>query len=475
MSTSLKHSLFVVGGLLGLFVLVAVTAQFVVDVDVYKPRLEAAASDALGMTVRINGRLGIAFFPGLRVTLEDVHIRNREADIFSAEQARIKIALLPLLRKDVRIQSIALKSPIISIERDQDGRFNFQNAEEAPGALPVLNLTNVSVVDGTVRYTDRQSVEGFDAGGCLLHASRLRLSGGERAGLGKTLSVAADVSCREIQTRAFTASDLAVSVQGNDGVLHFKPVTMRVFGGQGSGSVQVDLSAAVPHVRVDYALSRFRIEEFLNPVLPKKVLEGSMDFTVNLSMQGKTAHELKQTAEGEATLRGDNLTLEGRDLDRQISRYRRSQNFNLVDVGGVFFMGPLGLAVTKGYNFANLLAGKEGRSRITTFVSGWKVERGVAQAKDVALATNKNRIALKGGLDFVNEKFANVTVAVIDARGCATMRQKIRGPFQKPVLEKPNVLKSVAEPALKLLKQTGEILGGGSCDVFYAGSVAPPQ
>jgi AsmA protein len=250
---------------------------------------------------------------------------------------------------------------------------------------------------------------------------------------------------------------------------------MRIFGGQGSGSARVDLSAAIPHVHVDYALSRFRIEEFLKPFLPKKVLEGSMDFSVNLSMQGKTAHELKQTAEGEATLRGDNLTLDGRDLDREISRYARSQNFNLVDVGGVFFMGPLGLAVTKGYNFANLFAGKGGSSRVNTFVSGWKVERGVAQAKDVALATNKNRIALRGGLDFVNDEFTDVIVAVIDARGCATMRQKIRGPFQKPVVEKPNVLKSVAEPALKLLKQTREVLGGGSCDMFYAGSVAPPQ
>ena len=147
----------------------------------------------------------------------------------------------------------------------------------------------------------------------------------------------------------------------------------------------------------------------------------------------------------------------------------------IVDVGAVFFAGPLGLAVTKGFNFANLFTRKGGSSRIGTFVSGWKVDRGVAQAKDVALATNKNRIALKGGLDFVNDEFDDVIVAVIDARGCATVRQKIGGPFQKPVVEKPNVLKSVAGPAVKLLKQTRALMRGRSCDVFYAGSVAPPQ
>jgi AsmA protein len=475
MSQSLKHSLFIVGGLLGLFVLVAVTARLLVDVDAYKPRLEAAVSDALGMTVRIGGRLGIEVFPGLRVTLKDVHIRNRGADVLSAEEARIKIALLPLLRKEVRIRTIALKGPMISIERDQDGRFNFENAEEAPGALPALDLTNVSVVDGTLRYANRQSGGEFNADDCLLHADRLRLSGGESTGLWKTLSVAADFSCREIRTGHFMASDLALSVQGKGGVLDLKSVTMRIFGGQGSGSARVDLSATIPQVHVDYALSRFRIEELLKALLPKQVADGSMDLAVNLSMQGKTAHELKQTAEGEASLRGDNLTLEGRDLDRQISRYASSQNFNLVDVGAVFFAGPLGLAVTKGFNFANLVSGRGGSSRIGTFVSGWKVERGVAQAKDVALATNKNRIALRGGLDFVNDEFDDVIVAVIDARGCATMRQRIRGPFHKPVVEKPNVLTSAAGPALKLLKQTRKFLGGKSCDVFYAGSVAPPQ
>lgn len=39
-------------------------------------------------------------------------------------------------------------------------------------------------------------------------------------------------------------------------------------------------------------------------------------------------------------------------------------------------------------------------------------------AQDVAMATKQNRVALKGGLDFVNERFDNVTIALIDARGC---------------------------------------------------------
>jgi AsmA protein len=55
------------------------------------------------------------------------------------------------------------------------------------------------------------------------------------------------------------------------------------------------------------------------------------------------------------------------------------------------------------------------------------------------------------------------------------LNQKISGPFQKPVVEKPNILVSLAGPALKLLKKGRDILPGGKCEVIYAGSVAPPK
>jgi len=99
----------------------------------------------------------------------------------------------------------------------------------------------------------------------------------------------------------------------------------------------------------------------------------------------------------------------------------------------------------------------------------------VAHAQDVAMATNENRIALQGGLDFVKGRFDDVTVTLIDAKGCAKVRQKISGPFQKPVVEKPNILKSLAGPALKLLKKGRKLFPGGECEVIYAGSVAPPK
>ena len=475
MSKSLKSILFAIVGLMGLLILISVVLFFFVGTSGYKSRLERAASEALGMEVHVGGRLGIAFFSDLHVRLDDVHIRNREMEIASAKEANLEIALLPLLHREVRIRRIGLQRPRISIKRDRDGVFNFEKRKEAKGTFFTLALDNLSLTDGVFLYGDEQSGEGFEVGNFKLDLRSSQIAGGNSAELLKNLSFTAEFACREIRTKDLMFSDVKFTCKGKDGIFALNPVTMRLFGGQGSGSIGADFSGPVPHYSVRSSLSKFRIEEYLKTVSSKKVAEGSMDFSASLSMRGNTAKEIKQTAGGEVSLRGENLTLYGNDLDREFARFESSQNFNLLDAGALLFAGPLGLAVTKGYNFASIFQGSGGSSSIGKLFSDWKVERGIAQAKDVAMATKQNRIALQGRINFVDERFDDVTIALIDARGCARVQQKIRGPFRKPVVEKPNVLMSLAGPTLNLLKRAKDLFTGGKCEAFYTGSVPAPK
>jgi uncharacterized protein involved in outer membrane biogenesis len=560
MANQRKIALFAAGGLFALLLLAAVALVLFVDVNAHKPLLEAAASDALGMEVRIGGKLGIGLFPDFHITVEDVRIRNRGADVASAKETVLGIELLPLLHKELRVVKIGMKRPRISIEQDRDGKFNFERpeeeagkktSEEAKGPRLSLDVEKISLSEGALFHADKKTGEVLEAGGFDLDVSRLRLTGGKNQDLLSNLSFSAVFACKEfrkgslavtdlklriegkdgryvirpvtaarlvysgtggkvtadrlaldvenlavgdeekadllrrisfsgtagigeLRTEDLVASDLKSAIAGKNGVIDLDPVTMRLFGGHGSGSLRADLSGSVPQYNVRYSLSKFRIEEFLKTLSPKKTAEGSMDFTSNLSSRGKTANEMKRTANGEVSLRGENLTLDGVDLDRRVSRFEASQSFNLVDVGAFFIAGPFAPLITKGYNFAGLFKGSGGSSRIRGLVSDWKVERGIARAKDVAMATNENRIALTGSLDFVNERFDDVTVAVVDGKGCAKVRQKIRGPFREPEVEKVRFLKTVAGPVLKLFKQA-EKLFGGRCEVFYAGSLAPPE
>lgn len=475
MSKTLKAVTYAAGAIIGLIVLAAIALSLFLDINAYKPQLEAAAAAVTGMEVSINGRLGIGFFPGVRVTLEDVHIRNRGTELVTASKARIGVDFLALLNKSVRIRKVELEHPRFTIERGRDGRFNYERTDAVRSPLPGLNLAKLSFSDGTFRYTDRQSGKGFEAAGCSLDANRLQLAERDRPGIMKHLSVEAEVVCGAVRTQEHAASDLKMTVVGKRGVFDITPLTMRAYSGKGSGNLRADFTGAVPRYHLRYTLSQFHVDAFLKPMSPKNVPEGSADLSANLSMQGKTVRKMKQSMAGQVSLRGRNLILKGRDLDQEFARFESSQTFNLVDVGAFFFAGPVGLAVTKGYNFASILQGSQGRSEIRTLVSDWKVERGVALSRDVAIATNKNRVALQGGLDFVNERFDDVTVALIDDKGCIRAQQTIRGAFRNPVVENPSTLKALTGPVARLLKQVGRLFPGGECEVFYAGSVAAPK
>src|SRR3984893_17707714 len=473
MSKSPKLILLAAGGLVGALILIAVVALLILGVNA-KRQVQTLVSDALEMEVNVGGQLDIGVFPSLHITMDNVQIRNRGSEIASAAQASLGIELFPLLRKEVRMDRVGLKHVRISIERQRDGRFNFETRTELKRTFPPMDVAKVSLSDATLLYMDQQSGKGLEADSCDLDMRHLQLSKKKGAAPLEGLSFTAVLACGQIPTQDLLLSNVKFSIDGREGVFDLNPATMRVFGGQGSGNIRANFSRSVPEYHVRYSLSKFHLAEFFKTLSPRNVGDGPMDFSTNLSMKGKTTDEMVRSASGGASLHAQDLTLEIGDIDKQLSRYEFSQSFNLVDVGAFFFAGPLGLAVTKGYNFGSIFQSSGGSSQIRTLVSKWNVEHGVAQAKDVAMATKENRIALKGGLDFVNGRFEDVTVALMDEQGCRRVQQKIRGSFSKPEVEKPSILTSLAGPARKLLRQAKSLFGG-HCDVFYAGSVAPPH
>lgn len=474
MSKPLKFLLLAVAGCFALLILTAIALRLFVDPDVYKSRLQATASDILGMEVRIDGRLGIDIFPTLHLTLRDTHLRNQGTEFVSAKEITLGIELFPLFRREIRIDRIRLKQPTVSIERDQDGRFNFAGPQTGEGTLPDVDLVNVSLADGTLVYADKRSGTGYEAAGCDLDMPRLRISGGKSQELMNKLILTADLSCREIRGKDFMASDLRVAVTGKDGVFDLDPFTLHVFGAQGSGTIRADYSGTTPLYDIDYSLPQLDIAEIFKTRTAQKVSTGAMDFTAELSMRGNSIDELRRAAAGRLSLRGENLTFHGSDIDSEIARIKSTQRFSLVDAGAFLFAGPFGLAVTKGYDFANVLQGSGGSSEIRALVSDWKVTHGIAQTEDVAMATDHNRIALKGKVDFVNQRFDDLTAALIDTQGCAVMQQKIQGTFEQPEVAQTSALQALVGPAVGLLKKGKALLIDEKCAVFYSGSVAPP-
>ena len=123
MSTSMRRVLIALAAILVLIAAAALLGRHLLGANV-KSRLEADASEALGMEVKIGGAVALRFFPGLHVTLKDVRIRNQGAEVASVGEVKLGIELRSLLRKDLKTEEVKFKNARISIERDKSGHLN---------------------------------------------------------------------------------------------------------------------------------------------------------------------------------------------------------------------------------------------------------------------------------------------------------------------------------------------------------------
>jgi len=471
----IQIGVFGVGGLLLLLLVVALLLPRLIDTTAFKQSIAERISQATGLEVLISGDLQFSLFPGLRVRADSVQVGIDGNDIAVTQRLIVVIDLLPLLRKEARITSIIVQEPVITIARNADNEIVFRLPPTQTGTSSSLTLPHFSVVNGTVRYSDARAGSEYTALGCNIDADNILLAASSVGGMFANADVAAELACAELRHNTFSIGDLNVTMVGKQGSLHLDPITMNVFGAAGSASLHTDFTSTFPQHDLNLTLPQFQIEAFLSDLGAPQSIQGNMDFGTALSMQGSTLEALRQSVSGEFSLHGNQLVVIGIDIDDEISRYETSQNFNLVDVGAFLFAGPLGLMVTKGYDFVNVLQGTGTRSDIQFLASDWTVMDGVAQAQDVAMSTANNRLAMQGGLDFHGGQFVEVTFALVDTKGCAKLEQVINGSFRDPQVGNPGILRALAGPVISLLQQGLDLRQDNDCEPFYTGSVPAPQ
>jgi AsmA protein len=473
-----KKVLFITAGIITLVVFVGILA-LMINIKVFKPRIEAAASTALGMDVRIKGGIGIALFPGFGLTLKDVNMRNKGLDVVTIETMRIGLKLIPLARSEIKIIRVGLVKPVFSIVGSKNEMRNLEKPGR-PSWEKLLGVKKISISQGSLIYTDETSGEKIEVGDLNLSIRNLFPNGTDSSEPFKNISFTGDIRCKTLKIYNFTLTNLVMRATDEKGILDINPVNMNIFGGSGNGSIHVDVTGLSPHYSVIYTLNRVRIEELLQQYslkkIPRKTIEGLINFSADLTAMGKSVDEVKRSLNGNLSLNGENLMLYNIDIDALVTKYERSQNFNLVDVGAFLLAGPFGPVLTKSYNLTRLYQESQGgKGIIRKLVSDWKVKNGIAEARDVALASKKKRVAMKGGLNLINERFVDVTIAALDKRGCAVYSEKVHGSFHKPQIEKESVFKSITGSVTNPLEDAWKFIQGKKCTVFYSGSVAQPE
>jgi hypothetical protein len=137
-------SVIVIGGSLSLRFL---------DLDTYKAQIVAQVRSALKRDLRYaSGDFSLRFGPAF--TFTDVTIKEKDgvADFVKADALTIKIAIIPLLRKELVLSKMVLEHPAIELSRDRAGLFNISDLLTGPSHA---GIRSVELKKARIRFSDR--------------------------------------------------------------------------------------------------------------------------------------------------------------------------------------------------------------------------------------------------------------------------------------------------------------------------------
>jgi AsmA protein len=313
----------------------------------------------------------------------------------------------------------------------------------------------------------------IDIGSMNLSVSNVYFNSSKDSNPLATLYANGDFYSKKIRSNDLKVDDLNLKFSAVNGSYKMKSEMVKLLGKKAIGESEIVIKPFldIPEYAIYYRATKFKAEELLNTFSQDSLITGPLSLTMKINTLGTDWKAMVDNLNGILELNGQDLTFYGFDADEIMEKFKRSQSFNLVDLGAVMLAGPVGIAVTKGTDFARILAFNSGKKTfITKLVSHWNIKNGTFNIRDAAFSTNKNRFASKGFIDFMKENL-DLELALLNKKGCSVFSQRVYGNLNTPTLGKVQVMGTILSPVTNLVD---DILGT-DCEAFYSGSLKHPN
>lgn len=178
MGRVLKSLLLVIGGLIVLLVIGAVSFLLLFDPNDYRDDIAAEVKLATGRELIIEGDVEVSIFPWLAIEIGSTRLGNAagfgDEPFASFERARLSIRLMPMLiSRKLEVATADVDKLQLNLAIDNNGRSNWQDfidASEAMATVPVpesgdesesdsgaLDISGMEIRDAAIRYSDAQA------------------------------------------------------------------------------------------------------------------------------------------------------------------------------------------------------------------------------------------------------------------------------------------------------------------------------
>lgn len=175
MGKLLKILFSIVAVCVALVVVAAIVLPLVVDPNDFKPQIVSAVQEKTGRKLEIDGDIGLSVFPWLGLELGTVRLGNAAGFdapyMVSMDSAQVRVKLLPLLKKQLEVDTVTLAGLKLNLAKDTAGRTNWADlqGEAAPEAKPEaageggapelgsLAVGGIAVTGASLLWDDRSS------------------------------------------------------------------------------------------------------------------------------------------------------------------------------------------------------------------------------------------------------------------------------------------------------------------------------
>jgi len=281
----------------------------------------------------------------------------------------------------------------------------------------------------------------------------------------KKLRISNSVKIGSLKIKNYELSDIFLKGKIADGKVKIDPATFKIYDGKFEGSIAVDVTGSVPEFNIKYKIKEADIEQIFKQREVPALLSGRVNLLSRITTRGNDIESLLENAEADVALFGEDLLFKKYDIDRALEGFDKVTSFDMVDLAGVV-AGPLGIVLVNTYDAYEMKSDLEkgGQTKIVKLMASWKIRNLVASARDVAIKTPKNRIAIKGDIDLKQARIKRLYIGILNRQGCAKYLQKIRT-LDDGSIEVDDKMNVITTPFKKLF-DTGE-----RCHVFYNGRI----
>jgi len=161
----------------GLILVLAIVLPFIIDPNDFKSQIATAVQENTGRTLSIDGDISLSVFPWLGLDIGPTRLSNApgfgEQPMASMEKVQVRVKLLPLLHKQLEMDTVRLSGLRLDLGRDASGRSNWDDllgesgdktntgaghpGEAAGSPLAGLAIGGVEVSDARVLWDDRST------------------------------------------------------------------------------------------------------------------------------------------------------------------------------------------------------------------------------------------------------------------------------------------------------------------------------